>query len=199
MPKLISSNQGGFMQNRQIVDNIVCVQEAIHSSVTSKNKGMVINIYMENSFDCVCHSFFSWLMEKLSFNTSFITMVDACIWKPWIDPLVNGCPTSFFQISRGLHQGYPLSPLIFLIIVVTLSRKLEFERISGNSIGLQIARGVKNINHSQFVDDALLLGGASSIIASYLRICSTPLLMQQEEKSTIINVKLLDGIILLEQ
>jgi hypothetical protein len=84
--------------------------------------------------------------------------VEACIGKPWIAPLVNGRPSSFFQISRGLHQGCPLSPLLFLLVAETLSRKLEYERAIGNLPGIQIARGVKNINHSQFVDDTYCLG-----------------------------------------
>jgi hypothetical protein len=48
MPKLISENQGGFMQDRQIIDNIVLVQEAIHSSKENKEKGMIIKLDMEN-------------------------------------------------------------------------------------------------------------------------------------------------------
>jgi hypothetical protein len=47
----------------------------------------------------------------------------------------------------------------------SLSRQLEYERENGNLPGLQMARGVKNLNQYQFVDDTLLLGGASQIIA----------------------------------
>jgi len=59
-----------------------------------------------------------------------------------------------------------VSLLLFIIVVESLSRKLEHEREIGNLPGLQISRGVNNLNHSQFVDDTLLLGGASTIIAS---------------------------------
>jgi hypothetical protein len=57
MPKIISPNQGGFMHDRQIIDNIVLVQEAIHSNYSSKEKGMVIKLDMANAFDHVRHSF----------------------------------------------------------------------------------------------------------------------------------------------
>jgi hypothetical protein len=46
------------MQERQIIDNIVLVQEAIHSSVQSKGKGMVIKLDMDNAFDRVIIAFF---------------------------------------------------------------------------------------------------------------------------------------------
>jgi hypothetical protein len=51
-----------------------------------------------------------------------------------------------------------------------LSRKLEHERIVGNILGLQITRRAKNLNHSQFAEDTLLLGGASMIIARRFKL-----------------------------
>jgi hypothetical protein len=62
-----------------------------------------------------------------------------------------------------------MSPLLFIIVADTLSRKLEHERVSGNLHGLQIVRAVKNMNHSQFADDTLFLGGTSIIIASQFK------------------------------
>jgi hypothetical protein len=48
----------------------------------------------------------------------------------------------------------------------SLSKKLEAERINGNLLRIKIVRGVKSLNHSQFADDTLLLGGASIIIST---------------------------------
>lgn len=131
------------MQERQIIDNIVLVQEAIHSSMQSKGKGMVIKLDVANDFDRVRHSFLFHVMERFSFNSSFIQWVVACDGNPWISPLVNDRPTGFFQASRGLHQGCPLSPLLFIIVIEALSRKLEKERELLNLPGLQITRSEK--------------------------------------------------------
>ena len=57
LPKLISENQGGFMQNRQILDNVILVQEALHSSKESGERGIVINLDMANVFDRIRHVF----------------------------------------------------------------------------------------------------------------------------------------------
>jgi hypothetical protein len=46
----------------------------------------------------------------------------------------------------------------------SLRRKLEEDRHMGRLPSLQLARGIKEINHSQFVDDTLLLGATSTII-----------------------------------
>ena len=44
LPKLILENQGGFVRGTQIMDNIILVQEAIHTSCKKKEKGMVVKL-----------------------------------------------------------------------------------------------------------------------------------------------------------
>jgi hypothetical protein len=53
LPKLIPENQGGFVRGRQILDNIILVQEAIHTSCKKKEKGMAIKLDLANAFDRV--------------------------------------------------------------------------------------------------------------------------------------------------
>jgi hypothetical protein len=98
LPKIISENQGGFLQKRKIVDNIILVQEMIHTNRANKEKCMVIKIDMENAFDWVRHSFLLDVMHKFGFSPSIIRWIVACISTPWIAPLVNGRPTPFFHI-----------------------------------------------------------------------------------------------------
>jgi len=64
LPKLISKNQGGFIKGRQILDNVILVQEAIQASRERKEKGMIIKLDMANAFDRVKHKFLIQVMEK---------------------------------------------------------------------------------------------------------------------------------------
>jgi hypothetical protein len=121
LPTIIPENQGGFVKGRHIVDNIILVQEALHSSICHKDKGMIINIDLANAFDRVRHNFLFKVMEKFGFAPSFINWIKSCIDSPWIYPLVNGRATKFFQASRGLRQGCPLSPLFYAIQAIVLS------------------------------------------------------------------------------
>jgi hypothetical protein len=130
---------------------------------------MVVKLYMDNAFDNVRDAFLFQVMEQFGFSTNSIRWIAACINNPWITPLVNGRTTNLFQDNIGLHQGCPLYPLFFIIVVEALIKKLEQERENGNIPGLQISQGVKIMNHSQFANDTLLLGGAFEIIASRMK------------------------------
>jgi hypothetical protein len=165
LPLIVPENQGGFVKGRHIADNIILVQEAIHSSVRRKEKGMVIKLDLANAFDRVRHEFLFEVMRKFGFDTKFVNWIKACIGSPWIAPLVNGKVTNFFKASRGLRQGCPLSPLLYAIQASVLSYQLGNAQVHKNLQGLRIVQGVKDINHAQFADDTLLLGGESPIIA----------------------------------
>jgi len=170
LSSLILSNQGGFLVGRKIWYNLILVQEAIHSRNSRGEKGMVIKIDMANAFDRVNHEFLKVVLKKFGFNQSFISWANSYISNPWIAPLINGRPAPFFKASRGLRQGCPMSPLFYVLMSKSLNRRLEWEHINGSIPGLRIARRVKRINHSQFVDDTLLLGGASKIMARRFKL-----------------------------
>eukprot|EP00253_Pinus_taeda_P004750 PITA_04750 len=165
LPSLISENQGGFLSNRQIHDTITLVQEAIHSSTSRQEKGFVLKLDLANAFDRVRHSFLFAVLRKMGFNAAFISTIAACISGPWISPLINGCPCEAFQSTRGLRQGCPLSPYLFILMAESFSSALDHNRRVGLISGIKFGNGVKNINHSQFADDTLLIGGASTTIA----------------------------------
>jgi len=105
----------------------------------------------------------------MGFATPFLDLIKACIKGPWISPLVNGRPGPPFQSSRGLRQGFPLSPYLFILMVESFSSALDHKRRVGLITGIKYENGVKNIIHSQFVDDTLLIGGASIAIARWFK------------------------------
>eukprot|EP00253_Pinus_taeda_P007185 PITA_07185 len=165
LPHLISENQGGFVPHRQITDNVILIQEAIHISISRKERGMIIKLDMANAFDRVNHHFLREVLRKFGISNNFISIIMECITHPWIAPLINGRPSNYFRSSRGLRQGYPLSPFLYIIMAETLSIHLEKLRKQKDITGISIERGIKEINRSLFADDTLLIGGASSLMA----------------------------------
>lgn len=165
LPRIISPAQGGFVKGRHILDNVIQVQETIHSSKQRKEKGMIIKLDMANAFDRVNRAFLCRVLISFGFSTQFVNLLKACMNNPWIAPLINGRPTTFFKAKRGIRQGCPLSPYLYIILAETLSRKLEAERLSGAIPGLKPSIRTSSINHALFADDSILLGGASIRIA----------------------------------
>ena len=72
IPSLISPNQGGFISGRQISDNILLVQEAIHSSSKRGDPGMAIKLDLANAFDRLRHEFIFLVLGKFGFPMVFI-------------------------------------------------------------------------------------------------------------------------------
>nr|KYP73297.1 Putative ribonuclease H protein At1g65750 family [Cajanus cajan] len=92
-------------------------------------------------------------------------------WRKWIAEcvsttrifvLLNGSPTGEFGVGKGLRQGDPLAPFLFLIVAeglnALMSKAVERHVLSGYSVGHQSV----NVSHLQYADDTLIIGGASS-------------------------------------
>jgi hypothetical protein len=116
---------------------------------------MAIKLDMANAFDRVEHKFLFKVLRNFGFSQNFMDWISSCIDSPWIAPLINGRPGPFFKASRGLRQGCPLSPLLYVIMAESLNINLEWESANGNIPGIKIAQGIKRINHSQFADDTI--------------------------------------------
>jgi hypothetical protein len=80
--KFISPNQGGFVEKRKMIENILIVQEEIHSIKIRGDKGTVIKPYMKNSFDGVRQNFLFAILARFSFGADFLSWIVACIKNP---------------------------------------------------------------------------------------------------------------------
>ena len=69
--------------------------------------------------------------------------------------MINGTPKGFLQAHRGLRQGDPLSPFLFLLVAEALSRMMKRAEGAGLIRVIKVAADVNPISHLQFADDAL--------------------------------------------
>lgn len=95
------------------------------------------------------------LMTHLGFNIGFINWVMSCITNVSFVVLINGVASPFFHRQRGLRQGCPLSPLLFLFVAKGLSQLIHFSIRRGEYKGIEIAINLF-ITHLISMDDILV-------------------------------------------
>ena len=87
--------------------------------------GVIIKLDIEKAYDHVNWNVLFYLMERMGFGDKWGRWMKACITTVCFSVLINGSPVGFFGSSRGLHQGHPLSPLLFLLVMEVLSKLLR--------------------------------------------------------------------------
>ncbi|XP_059460221.1 uncharacterized protein LOC132189495 [Corylus avellana] len=126
---------------------------------------------MEKAFDRMEWGFLLAIMEKLGFNPIWIHWIRICITSSSFSILLNGSPFGFFSPERGLRQGDPLSPFLFILGSEVFSRLMFREESLGSIKGLQISRNCSAIHHLLFADDLLIFGKATISEASCIKSC----------------------------
>uniref|UniRef100_A0A2N9IIB3 Reverse transcriptase domain-containing protein n=1 Tax=Fagus sylvatica TaxID=28930 RepID=A0A2N9IIB3_FAGSY len=121
--------------------------------------------------DKAAKSFLLNILRLHGFNTKWINWVNQCISTPSFSILLNGSPFGHFKSTRGLRQGDPLSPFLFIIGADILSRLLQKAESLGNLHGIKISPNCTPISHLQFADDLLIFSKANSSYASIILDC----------------------------
>ncbi|KAA3467448.1 reverse transcriptase [Gossypium australe] len=106
-------------------------------------------------------AFVPGMMKHLGFHEEWIILVMRCVCSVSYSVSINGCNSDWFSPSRGLRQGDPLSPFLFLICAECLSILIEEAKRKGLMKGAPIGRARFSINHLFFADDCILFGDAS--------------------------------------
>ena len=110
-------------------------------------------------------------MSKMGLGQKWINWIRWCISIANFSILINGTPSNFFCSTRGLRQGDPLSPYLFLLVMEILSQLLFRARSGGYIEGFKVgnSNGVgRDLLHLLFTDDTLLFCKANSVQVRYL-------------------------------
>ena len=157
LPEIISPLQSPFVPKRNIQDNTILAHELLHSFKSRRGNGryMFLKMDMEKAFDRMEWPFILSIMEKLAFSSTWLSWVKLCISSTSFSILLNGSPFGNFSPERGLRQGDPLFPFLFILGVEVFSRLMFKEVRNGSIKGLRIARSVDAIHHLLFADDLI--------------------------------------------
>ena len=154
---VITKNQSAFLSKRLITDNVLVafeVMNTISQKKIGKTWSIALKLDMSKAFDWVEWIFLEKIMTKMGFHPRWITMVMNCVTSVTYSIHINGVPRGRITPSRGLHQGDPLSPYLFLLCAEGLSTLIHRASDVGTLRGLQVCKRSPHVTHIFFENDS---------------------------------------------
>jgi len=161
MNSIISQSQSAFLKGRNLVDGVVVVNEIVDFARKMKRQCLILKVDFEKAYDSVDWGFLEYMMGRVGICAKWVAWMKACVFGGSMSILVNGCPTVEIDIQRGLKQGDPLAPFLFLLVAE------GFSGVTRNAVSRNLFKGFKiknegmGISHLQYADDTLCIGEAT--------------------------------------
>eukprot|EP00253_Pinus_taeda_P001606 PITA_01606 len=158
LPTLVSMEQSGYVEGRQILNNIIQAHEVVHYLTSNRKAGMIMQLDVAKAYDKLNWNYIRKILIAFGFDHHWVRWVLALVASSSFSILVNGSPSDTFLPSRGLRQGDPLSPFLFILIMEALGWSIKHAKEVGKIKGLQLSNRGQAWTHQQFVDDTMLQG-----------------------------------------
>ncbi|XP_058754722.1 uncharacterized protein LOC131627879 [Vicia villosa] len=155
--KVISNSQSAFVPGRQLLDGVLVANELVDFSTKEKKEVLLFKVDFEKAYDKVNWEFLRTMMRKMGFGEIWIRWMNALAFTSHMSVLVNGSPTKEFKVEKGLRQGDPISPFLFVIVVEGLKGLVNKAVENGDFAGFTFNRRCSK-DVLQFADDTLLVG-----------------------------------------
>ena len=133
LQKLISHDQTGFIKNRFIGDNIRLIDVVIKYTAAKNIPGLLLFLDFEKAFDTPEWPFIQRTLQHFGFGLSFQKWIkifyhdiESCV-------LNNGWESNFFELTRGVWQGCPLSPCLFILSAELMAENVRKTKEIGDS------------------------------------------------------------------
>ncbi|GJR51854.1 RNA-directed DNA polymerase, eukaryota [Tanacetum coccineum] len=154
---LVNDVQSAFVINRQILDGPFMINEILQWCKMKKKETLIFKVDFEKAYDSVRWDFLDEVLSKFGFGEKWRKWIQCCLHSSRGSIIINGSPTEEFNFGKGLKQGDPLSPFLFILIMESLH--LSFQRVvdEGYFHGIKLHDSV-NISHLFYADDVVFVG-----------------------------------------
>jgi hypothetical protein len=150
----VAANRSVFVRGRSIHDNFILVQQYIKSLHKTKVTGLFLKLDISRAFDSVSWAFIIEILTRLGFGPIWRNLISSLMFTSSTQVLLNGSPGNRIAHRRGLRQGDPLSPMLFVMVMDVLNSLFRAAESRGLLQSLEEA-GVRN-RLSIYADDAVL-------------------------------------------
>lgn len=155
LDSIISPTQAAFVPSRHITDNNIICHEIMHHTKNKKGKLglMALKFDMAKAYGRVEWPLLFSVLRAHGFNEKFIHLIVECVSTTSFSFLINGSPCGFIKPSRGIRQGDPISPTLFVIFFYLIARLLYRAEKEGFIHGIKVSISSPPIAKLIFVDD----------------------------------------------
>ena len=151
LPHIINFDQSGFLKGRFIGENIRLFLDIIDYCKINFLKGIALSIDFEKAFDSIEWNFLQVCLQKFGFKNDLIRWINILYKDIKSCVINNGFASASFYLQRGVRQGCPLSPYLFILGVEILGLLV---RQNQDIKGIMIKN--TEIKISQYADDTII-------------------------------------------
>lgn len=165
IPKLVSPYQTGFVPGRNIHENIIVAKEMVHTMHKMKGKRgyFAIKVDLSKAYDKLGWEFIGKVLSVIKLPERLVNVIMHAITSVETNVKWNGARTDYFHPQRGIRQGDPISPYLFVLCMDKLSHLILNAVNNGEWHTLRAGGNGPMVSHLMFADDLLLFGEASEL------------------------------------
>ncbi|KAJ0700669.1 putative RNA-directed DNA polymerase [Helianthus annuus] len=155
---VVSSVQSAFISDRNIIDGPLIINEVVGWAKKSGKNLFVFKADIEKAYDTLNWKFLISVLTHMGFPAKWRNWVMGILFAGRGSILVNGSPTGEFHYKRGLRQGDPLSPFLFIVAMEGLHVMMERAKQCNIFSGVKLPRNGPCITHMLYADDSIFIG-----------------------------------------
>ncbi|GJT57124.1 RNA-directed DNA polymerase, eukaryota [Tanacetum coccineum] len=154
---IVNDVQSAFVANQKILDGPFILNELFQWCKNKKYQIIIFKVDFEKAYDSVRWDYLEDILKFFGFGEKWCGWIRNCLLSSKGSVIVNGSPTNKFQFQKGLKQGDPLSPFLFILIMETLHISMQRVVDAGMFKGIKLGNSLQ-MCHLFYADDAIFMG-----------------------------------------